>query len=134
MSSSTEAAPAGMANAGYAGRAALRVRRPRWLLIGGLVLVVGAVVAGLTRPDRLLRSLFTGQTDGTALHRVKPVTLNVTLQEDGALKPVNSLDIKCEVQGERVTIEWVVDESTRVNKGDLILKLTSPDMKDRVDS
>jgi HlyD family secretion protein len=137
MSSSTEASTAGMINTGYAGRAAVHVRRggrPRWLLIGGLVLVVGAVVVGLTRPDRLLRSLFTGQTDRTALYRVKPVTLNVTLKEDGELKPVNSQDIKCEVQGERVTIEWVVDESTRVNKGDLILKLTSPDMKDRVDS
>jgi HlyD family secretion protein len=132
--SSTEATAAGVVGTGYAARTRVRGRRPRRLMIGGLVLVGAVVVGGVVRPDRLLKRLFTGRTDATAVYRVKPVTLRVTLKEDGELKPVNSLDIKCEVQGERVTIEWVVPESTRVNKGDLILKLTSPDMKDRVDS
>jgi HlyD family secretion protein len=104
------------------------------LVIAGLVVVAVVVVAGVVRPDRLLRRIFRGAAEDTAVYRVKPVTLHVTLKEDGELKPVKSQDIKCEVQGERVTIEWVVPESTRVGKGDLILKLTSPDMKDRVDS
>lgn len=133
MSSSTEASVAGVVGTAYARRPVARSKRRRWL-IGGLVLVATVAVVGMTRPDRLLKRLFTGQTDDTAVHRVKPTPLSITLKEDGELKPVNSLDIKCEVQGERVTIEWVVDESARVSKGDLILKLTAPDMKDRVDS
>jgi RND family efflux transporter MFP subunit len=134
MSSRTEAAAVGVAHTGYSARIGVRSKHSRRLVIGGLAFVVLVVLIAVIRPDRLLRRAFGGAGDDTAVYRVKPVTLHVTLKEDGELKPVNSLDIKCEVQGERVTIEWVVPESTRVSKGDLILKLTSPDMKDRVDS
>jgi RND family efflux transporter MFP subunit len=133
MTSSTEASLRAVIGASVAGQPAARSRQRRRLLIG-VGLVAGLVVVVVVRPDRLLRRLLAGPADSTGIYRVKPVTLNVTLKEDGELKPVKSQDIKCEVQGERVTIEWVVDESARVNKGDVILKLTSPDMKDRVDT
>ncbi len=106
----------------------------RRLLIGGLGLIVLAMLVGLTSPVRRLKSLFGGSSDQAAIFVVKPTTLNITLREDGELKPVESVEIKCEVQGERVTIEWVIPESTRVSKGDLLLKLAAEDMKDRVDT
>lgn len=133
MSSSADASVSRLMDASYSGRQSRPTARRRRWLIGGAVLAIVVGGVGMARPDRLLKRLFTGVTDHAAVHKVKPVTMQVTLKEDGELKPVNSTDIKCEVQGERVTIEWVVEESARVNKGDVILKLTAPDMKDRVD-
>ncbi len=107
-----------------------RLRRLAVLTVGvGLpVGVVGAIL-----PWGFLKNLFTGPVETEGTYEVQPLTLNITLKEDGELKPVNSVELKNEVEGQRVTIEWVVPESTAVKKGDVLVRLASDDMKDRVE-
>ena len=137
MSSSVETPSAMVIDSTYAARPVARPKRRRWLLIAIPILVVGILVLSLLRPAAALRSLFGAAASDEAFYVVEPLTLNVTLKEDGELKPVNSVDIKCEVQSQRfqgITIRWIVDESTRVKKGDLLVELGSDDMKDRVET
>lgn len=132
MSNATDVSIGTVVDTSYASHS--RSRRRRWWLISGVTVVLILVTAGMTRPDRLLPSLFSSKSDVGSTYRVTPVTLNVTLKEDGEIKAVDSVELKNEVQGQRVTIEWIVEESTAVKKGDLLVKLASDDMKDRVET
>lgn len=107
-----------------------RMRRLAVLTVG-VGLPVGLV--GAMAPWGFLKGLFAGAVETEGVYEVRPLTLNVTLKEDGELKPVNSLELKNEVEGQRVTIEWVIPESTAVKKGDQLVRLASDDMKDRVE-
>lgn len=105
-----------------------RARRVVWVVPVLLTLgILGAAGAGWLRP--WFRS------DGSVIDMfvVAPTTMMITLKEDGELRPVQSIEIKNEVQGERVTIEWLVPESTRVSAGDLLVKLASDDIRDRLE-
>ncbi len=106
-------------------------RRRPWLIGGGAVVVVVVLVVGGWQLLRLL-GLLKGGTDQQAYHVVQRGALSVTLKEDGELKPVKSVDIKCEVPGGNATIQWVIEESTRVKAGDLLVKLASAEFRDRV--
>ncbi len=108
-------------------------RRHRRLLIGLILFSGGLVMAGTGYWLDLPGRVFGSETHTGTLYQVKPVTLNVTLKEDGELKPLNSVEIKCEVQGQNVTIEWIIDESTHVEAGDLLVRLASDDIKERVE-
>lgn len=125
--STVEAAEA-MVRAGLAPRAVGR-RRRRWLL-PAILLAAAALLALVLYP--LVRGLFTAAPDTGTLHVVQRGPLSITLQEDGELKPVDSVDIKCEVQGQNVTIQWIVPESTAVKKGDLLVRLAAEDIRERV--
>ena len=106
----------------------------RWWIVGGTIVVLGLTLLGMRGTasgwiDRLL-----GREAVTlALHEVKPETLSITLCEDGELKPVESVEIKCEVEGQS-TILFVVEESTRVDKGELLVELASDMLVDRLES
>lgn len=134
MSASTETSASSVVAMRYAipARKTTPWRRRAW--VGGAAIVGLVAAIGILRPDRWLRGLLNRAPAEAAVHVVTPTTLHVTLKEDGELKPVESVEIKCEVQGERVTIETVVPESTHVQKGDLLVKLAAADMKDRVDT
>lgn len=103
----------------------------RWLLLGaGLVVVVVGV--GAARSSGIAARLF-GRSDNDAeLFTVHPQAMRITLTEDGELKPKNSTDVKCGLEGQS-TILWVVPESTRVKKGDLLVELASDEIKSRVE-
>jgi RND family efflux transporter MFP subunit len=115
-------------------RPIVRSRRRRRVWIGVAVLAVAVVLVAMTRPIGRLRGWLAGEAEDPTLYTVRPVTLNVTLKEDGEVKPVKSIELKNEVQGQRVTIEWIIPESTRVSKDDLLIKLASDDIKDRVET
>lgn len=106
----------------------------RRLGLAVVLFVVGLGLAGLAMLLGLPGS-FIGDEAQHSYYTVEPVTLNITLKEDGELKPVNSVDVKCEVQGQGagLTIQWIVDESTHVNKGDLLVRLASDTFEDRVE-
>jgi RND family efflux transporter MFP subunit len=109
------------------------VRRRRPLLTAAVVVAGLAGLGGLGQAAGWWRKLLPTSLDKTAIHLVKRTTLSVTLKENGELKPVHSIELKCEVQAQGVKIQWVIDESTRVNKGDLLMRLASDDIKDRVE-
>lgn len=106
----------------------------RWWFAAAIVVVLG----GLTlRPWSIAVGWF-GRLVGReanpgAYHTVEPATLQVTLTESGELKPSHSAEIKCDVEGQS-TILFVVDESTRVNEGDLLVELASDTLEERLRS
>lgn len=110
-----------------------RTAWPRWPLYGGGGLILLAVLGSIAQPKRWYEGWFGAASAEGPVHVVAPATLSVTLQEEGELKPVNTKDIKVEVQGDGITIQWIVDESTFVKKGDLLVRLASKELADRVE-
>ncbi len=114
-------------------RSAQRTLRRWWyvaaaiVFLGGLALILRSTAVGWL--DRLMGR----ESAAGAFHVVKPVTLSITLTEDGELKPRESVEVKCEVEGQS-TILYVVDESTRVKKSDLLVELASDTLVDRLES
>lgn len=135
MQSTSEPTSTAAVAAAYARQrvAPQRTLRRWWLLAAGIV-VLGGLTLGWRSSrtgwfDRLL-----GRTEGArAFHVVEPVALSITLTEDGELKPRESVEIKCEVEGQS-TILYVVDESAHVKKGDLLVELASDTLVDRLES
>lgn len=127
---STTPLPASYARRRTTGR---RIAR-RWWILAAIVVVLGGLTVGLRSAavgwlDRVLRR----ESVSGAFHVVEPITLQITLTEDGELKPRKSADIKCEVEGQS-TLLFVVEESTRVKKGDLLVELASDTLEDRLRS
>ena len=133
MSNAADSSISAVTAAPYATRSMANPRRRRWLM-GGAILVAAAALATWLHPIAKLRAMFGKNTDDAVVHVVKPGSLSITLKEDGELKAVNSAEIKCEVQAQGVKIEWVIDESSRVSKGDVLMRLASDEIKDRVET
>lgn len=73
-----------------------------------------------------------GAARGSALYEVRPMNLSITLTESGEIKPRESIEIKCELEGQ-ATILKIVPESTRVQKGDLLVELASDALTERLE-
>lgn len=63
---------------------------------------------------------------------VAPGDLDITLTEDGELKPQKSIEIRSEVEGQ-ATVRFIVQESTKVQKGELLVELASDELKEKFD-
>ena len=118
--------------ASYPGRQAVpkwTVRR--WWVLAAIVVVIVGLTLGLRSAAVSWVERLMGREDvSRAYHVVEPTTLQITLTEDGELKPRESAEIKCEVEGQS-TILFVVEESTRVKKGDLLVELASDALEER---
>ncbi len=64
------------------------------------------------------------------IYVVKPIDMNITLTESGELKPVKSIDVKCEMDGFQNTLLYVIEESSKVKKGDLLVEFASDKLKE----
>ena len=111
-------------------RAPQATSRKRWWYFGGgvflLALILGANTVGRSWLDRWF-----GETaNDTEYFTVVPTKLNITLVESGELKPRQSAEIKCEVEGQ-TAILYLVPESTHVKKGDLLVELSADELEDR---
>lgn len=70
---------------------------------------------------------------GPASHLVDKQSFSVVLKEKGELKAAESTDIKSEVEG-RCTIISLVAEGTAVKEGDLLVRLASNEIEDKIQS
>ncbi len=104
----------------------------RWWILAAVVVILGGLALSLrsTAVGWLDRMMGREDTAG-AYHVVEPMTLGITLSEDGELEPRESVNIKCEVEGQS-TILFVVEESTSVKKGDLLVELASDTLEERL--
>lgn len=95
----------------------------------GIVLgvVCVAAVGGILY---LLRSGTTTQASAEA-HQVSRRSFSVMLNEKGELEAKKSTDVKVEVEG-RSTIIWLVEEGTQVEKGDLIARIASNEIEEKI--
>ncbi len=97
----------------------------RWAIAGVVVVLGAAGVFG----SRALRS--SGGSEYAQLFTVSARSFPVLLREKGELKAAESVDIKCRVEG-RSTIIWLVEEGTEVQEGDLLVRLASDQIDERV--
>lgn len=125
--------PAG-ASASPPARGARGWSRRRWVGVGfgGLALGLGGWWWSGGMPGVMARAVGVIGERGS-LYTVEPQDLSITLMEDGEVKPLRSIELKNEVEGE-TTIRFIVDESTRVRKGDLLVELASDKLIERLES
>ncbi|MCP4250588.1 MAG: HlyD family efflux transporter periplasmic adaptor subunit [bacterium] len=98
------------------------------MLIGGAVVALGAV------GYFTLGSITTGSSLGDAeIFTVQRRSFPVLLREKGELKAAKSVDVKCKVEG-RSTIIWLIDEGTQVKEGELLVRLASDQIEEKVRS
>ncbi|MBW7905020.1 MAG: efflux RND transporter periplasmic adaptor subunit [Phycisphaerae bacterium] len=113
-----------------ASRPARRLTARRWLIGGGIVVVIAGML-GLRQTDAW-RWLTGASAGGASVFVVQPGDLQIVLSEDGELKARESIELRNEVEGAS-TILFLVPESTRVRKGDLLVELASDELKERLD-
>src|SRR5205823_5550017 len=111
-----------------------KVRKGRGRLVAWAVLaalILGGAAGGIyfmTRPP-------TARPD-VILHKVKKEDLNVTVTEKGTLESAENKDVVCRVRagskGYASTINWVIDDGTKVKKGDLLMVLDSSALEDQL--
>lgn len=108
-----------------------RSRRKYW--IAGLVVLlvtIGVTTYLLARPQ--------GPRSDVILFKVKKEPLNVSVTEKGTLESAANTDLICKVRaGSKnfaTSINWVVDDGTRVNPGDLLMLLDDSALKDLQES
>jgi len=118
--------------ASYPGHKAVPKRTVRrWWILAAIVVLIAGLTLGLRSVAVSWVERLMGREEASgAYHVVEPTTLQITLAEDGELKPRESAEIKCQVEGQS-TILYVVDESARVEKGDLLVELASDELEER---
>ncbi len=73
-----------------------------------------------------------GNTQAKAnVFTVAPRSFPVVLREKGELKAAKSVDVKSKVEG-RSTIIWLIEEGTQVKEGELLVKLASDEIEEKV--
>jgi multidrug efflux pump subunit AcrA (membrane-fusion protein) len=95
-----------------------------------LVLAVGTTTILIARPS--------GPRTDVILYKVKKEPLNVSVTEKGTLESSANTDLICKVRagtkGFATTINWVIDDGTRVNPGDQLMILDDSALKDSQES
>ncbi len=127
MTQTTSSHPAALApEQATAWSKATRKRTLRWV---ALAVVLFAVVA---TPAYFVL----GRGGAAARHSIEAFVVQkrsfpVTLTEKGELDAKQSVNVNCEVEG-RSTIIWLIAEGSEVKKGDLLVRLASNEIDDRV--
>jgi multidrug efflux pump subunit AcrA (membrane-fusion protein) len=111
-------------------------RRRRWIapvVIGGVLLFAALGVAGWWF---FLRA--TPARADVLLHTVKREPLVVTVTEKGTLESAGNRDLICKVRagnkGFATSINWVIDDGTRVQPGQQLMILDDSDLLDKRDT
>ena len=103
----------------------------RWMIAGLVVIGALGLLWGTNSAGRSWFGNWIGSPSSEGdLFTITPTVLNITLAESGELKPQNSAEIKCEVEGQ-TAILYLVPESTHVKKGDLLVELASDELEQR---
>jgi HlyD family secretion protein len=110
------------------GRVARSSRRPFWIA-AFLVLILGVAGAAyyFTRPP--------GDRADVILYKVKKELLLVSVTEKGTLESADNRDMICKVRagtkGFATSINWVIDDGTRVKPGQLLMQLDDSALRDQ---
>jgi HlyD family secretion protein len=108
----------------------MRFLRPKFLALIGIVLLLLIGIAVVAFDHSGSKTILAGDMPTFAVKR-GPLRISVT--ESGAIQAREQIILKCEVEG-KTTILTLVEEGTRVKKGDLLVELDSSALLDaRVD-
>jgi len=113
------------------GKSTLMKRLRRILIFAAVVVAIGASVFFWWMSRDL-----DGSDNDSGTYTVRRDNLPITVTENGAIKAINSKEIKSEVEG-RTTIISIVDEGTiitpeDVNNGKVLVKLDSSDIEQKL--
>jgi HlyD family secretion protein len=104
----------------------MRFLRPKFLALIGIVLLLLIGIAVVAFDHSGSKAVLTGDMPSFAVKR-GPLRISVT--ESGTIQAREQIILKCEVEG-RTTILSLVEEGTRVKKGDLLVELDSSGLLD----
>ena len=108
----------------------MRFLRPKFLALIGIVLLLLIGIAVVAFDHSGSKTILAGDMPTFAVKR-GPLRISVT--ESGTIQAREQIILKCEVEG-KTTILTLVEEGTRVKKGDLLVELDSSALLDaRVD-
>jgi len=98
-----------------------------------IALAIVAAIAGVSYVWAIpfIRGLLAPSTDDAEVFTVTRRTFPVLVQAKGELKAKKTTDIQCKVEG-RSTIIWVIDEGATVNEGDLLVRLASDEIEEKI--
>lgn len=111
-------------------RRAPKTRKRVLTALGGAV-VLALLGLGLWSAGMFDRVLGLGGLDRN-IFVVHPMSMSITLTESGELKPLESVNIKCELDGRQNTILYIVEESSKVKKGDLLVEFASDQLREDI--
>ncbi|MFO0956675.1 MAG: efflux RND transporter periplasmic adaptor subunit [Isosphaeraceae bacterium] len=98
-----------------------------------VVVLLGVPIPGLGRVNKTVAGLMSSQKVTILTYKVKKGTLPVTLTERGSLESSNNQDVYNKVENQ-TTIINILDEGSRVKKGDLVVELDSAQLNDNLDT
>jgi RND family efflux transporter MFP subunit len=112
-------------------RSVVRRRRKirwRWVILPlAAAAVVAAVLVGAGYFHGEESHVVTG-----SFYTIIPTDMDITVSKDGDLQAVNNIDIMNLVEGSS-TITQIVDEGASVHKGDILIRLDSSDIRDKLE-
>ena len=111
------------------GKSTIKQSRRKYWLAAGVVLMasVALLIVYLTKPP--------GPRADVILFKTKKEMLNVSVTEKGTLESADNRDLICKVRAGTksfaTTVNWVVEDGTRVNPGDPLMILDDSALKDQ---
>ena len=106
-----------------------RVRRIPWML----ALIVATVVVALAWGIVALSGSSGGSGVVGTFHTIVPIDMDITLNPKGELQAVNNVDITNPVEGQSTIID-IAKEGDFVHKGDIVCKLDSTDIENKIEN
>ena len=117
-----------------ASEAILRTKKPVWKRVVKIIaILVVVIVIVSTVYNRMARSF--KQNDAQAAvqtAKVEKRDIQNILSSSGAIKPLNTYEVKTLVQGEVISAEF--EEGDQVKKGDVLYQITTDDLDSKIDS
>lgn len=65
-------------------------------------------------------------------YRVKVTSFDMTIPATGEIEALTSVEIRNQVEG-RTLIKWIIEEGSRVSRGDLLVEITSDEIVNRIE-
>ncbi|UCG17272.1 MAG: efflux RND transporter periplasmic adaptor subunit [Phycisphaerales bacterium] len=107
---------------------------PHWVVRYRPALRIGAAGLVIIAAYLGVRSWRTPSgSDDPTLFTVQRRSFSVDLYQKGELRAVDSVNVKCEVEG-RSTIIYLIPEGTEVKEGDLLVELASNEIAERIET
>lgn len=110
------------------------------LLLGALlgtaavvIVALGLPVPGFSRINKTVAGLIASKKVSILTYKVKKGILPVTLSERGTLESSNNQDVYNKVENQ-TTIIKILEEGSRVKKGELVVELDSAQLNDNLDT
>lgn len=103
-------------------------KKQRWPAVLLVLLIVGGGGAGVFMFDLMPKTI---RENDDLLFTVSPRSFPVIEESKGELKAAKTIEIKSRVEG-RSSIKWVIEEGKTVDKGELLVSLSSDQIDERI--